>query len=222
MSSLEAAVSRVGDVLSCARMTGAAMRAITKRWTGRVQAMIAIACLAGSGEAQAEETTYRIDPEHTFTSFEYMHWGLSLQRSRFNRQSGTVKLDMEAGSGSIDLTIDTASVSTGSEEFDKTLASDGFFDAKTYPTMHFQSKTMEFDGERLVRSTGDLTIKDVTKPVTLEVSHFACRFMVLYLKQACGANGSAKILRSDFGLGRYAPFVADEATLYFSIEAIKE
>ena len=77
----------------------------------------------------AEEATYRIDPEHTFTSFEYMHWGLSLQRSRFNRQSGTVTLDPEAKSGSVDLTIDAASVSTGSDEFDKTLASESYFDA---------------------------------------------------------------------------------------------
>ncbi len=195
---------------------------MTMRRGDRAAAMIGLVCLALNGNAQAEEATYRIDPEHTFTSFEYMHWGLSLQRSRFNRQSGTVKLDQDARSGSIDLTIDTTSVSTGSDEFDKTLASDSFFDAKAYPNMHFRSTAMEFDSERLVRVTGDLTIKDVTKPVTLEVSHFACRFMVLYLKQACGANGSAKILRSDFGLGRYAPFVADEATLYFSIEAIKE
>ncbi len=195
---------------------------MTKQGFGKSKAMIALLCVAVFGNAQAGESTYRIDPDHTFTSFEYMHWGLSLQRSRFNRQSGTVKLDTDAKSGSVDLTIETASVSTGSDEFDKTLVSDGFFDAKTYPAMHFQSKALEFDGEQLARITGDLTIKDVTKPVTLEVSHFACRFMVMYLKQACGANGSAKILRSDFGLGRYAPFVADEATLYFSIEAIKE
>ncbi|HEX8955459.1 MAG TPA: YceI family protein [Burkholderiaceae bacterium] len=195
------------------------MKLNRKAW---VRTAIFLACLPVLGRAKAEETSYRIDPDHTFTSFEYMHWGLSLQRSRFNRQSGTVKLDLDAKSGSVDLTIESASVSTGSDEFDKTLLSDSFFDAKTYPTMHFHSNSMEFDGDQLVRVTGDLTIKDVTKPVTLEVSHFACRFMLLYLKHACGANGSAKILRSDFGLGRYAPFVADEATLYFSIEAIKE
>ena len=186
-----------------------------------VGATLALMCLL-PGLSHAEEYTYRIDPEHTFTSFEYMHWGLSLQRSRFNRQSGTVMLDSEAKSGSVDLTIETASVSTGSDEFDKTLISEGYFDAKTYPTMHFKSTAMEFDGDRPVRVTGDLTIKDITKPVTLEISHFACRFMLLYLKHACGANGSAKILRSDFGLGKYAPFIADEATLYFSIEAIRE
>ena len=195
---------------------------MTVRKNAWMRPAIFLACLPLFCTAQAEETTYRIDPDHTFTSFEYMHWGLSLQRSRFNRQSGTVKLDLDGKSGSVDLTIDTASVSTGSDEFDKMLVSDSFFDARTFPTMHFLSSAMEFDGDQLVRVAGNLTIKDVTKPVTLEVSHFACRFMVLYLKHACGANGSAKILRSDYGLGRYAPFVADEATLYFSIEAIKE
>jgi len=201
------------------------------QWNHLMRAMTAVKIglfLAGlswlvpARQALAAETSYRIDPDHTFTSFEYMHWGLSLQRSRFNRQSGTVKLDTDAKSGSVDLSIETASVSTGSDEFDKTLVSESFFDAQNFPTMHFKSTGMEFDGDKLVRVTGDLTIKDVTKPVTLDVSHFACRFMVLYLKQACGANGSAKILRSDFGLGRYAPFITDEATLYFSIEAIKE
>lgn len=192
------------------------------RWKCLTLTFTALLTMAGPGATLAEESTYRIDPEHTFTAFEYMHWGLSLQRSRFNKQSGTVMLDLDAKSGSVDLQIDAASIATGSDEFDKMLASDSFFDAKTYPTIHFKSSAMEFDGDQLVRVRGDLTIKDVTKPVTLEVSHFACRFMVLYLKHACGANGSAKILRSDFGLGRYAPFVADEATLYFSVEAIKE
>ncbi len=191
-------------------------------WKCLMQTLIALFMATVAPTAFAEESTYRIDPEHTFTSFEYMHWGLSLQRSRFNRQSGTVTLDPDAKSGSVDLVIDAASIATGSDEFDKTLASSSFFDVGTYPTIHFKSGAMEFDGDQLVRVTGDLTIKDVTRPVTLEVNHFACRFMVLYLKHACGANGSAKILRSDFGLGRYAPFVADEATLYFSIEAIKE
>lgn len=183
---------------------------------------IALLCAMPGQEALADPATYRIDPEHTFTSFEYMHWGLSLQRSRFNRQSGTVTLDLDARSGSVDLSIDAASVSTGSDDFDKALASEKFFDAKEYPAVRFQSNTLEFDGDQLARVKGNLTIKDVTKPVTLEVSHFACRFMVLYLRQACGANGSAKILRSDFGLGSYAPFIGDEATLYFSVEAIKE
>jgi len=192
------------------------------RWKCLMQTIFAAASAAGAPAAIADEATYRIDPEHTFTSFEYMHWGLSLQRSRFNKQSGTVTLDLEAKSGSIDLLIDTASIATGSDEFDKMLASSSFFDAKNFPAIRFRSGSMEFDGDQLVRVTGDLTIKDVTKPVTLEITHFACRFMVLYLKQACGANGSAKILRSDFGLGRYAPFVADETTLYFSVEAIRE
>lgn len=113
-------------------------------------------------------------------------------------------------------------MSTGSDEFGKTLLLDSFFDAKTYPAMHFQSNAMEFDGDQLARATGDSTSKDVTEPVTQEDSHFACRFMLPYLTRACGANGSAKILRSDFGLCRYAPFVTDKATLYFSVEASEE
>ena len=172
--------------------------------------------------AAAEEAVYKIDPDHTHTYFEYIHWGLSLQRGRFDRHSGSVTLDRDAKNGGIDLSIDASSVSTGSEEFDKLLVSDGYFDVKTFPAIHFKSSTLQFEGDKLIGATGDLSIKDVTRTVTLDVSHFACRFMLLYVKQACGANGSVKILRSDYGLGRYAPFVSDEATLYFSIEAIKQ
>ena len=165
---------------------------------------------------------YKIDPEHTFSSFEYLHWGLSSQRGRFDRNAGVIEYDAAAKTISIDIHIDTASVSTGSDAFDKVLKSDDFFDANAFPQMTFKSTSAQFDGDNLTQVSGDLTIKAVTLPVVMEISHFGCRFMLLYVRQACGANGSAKILRSDFGMGRYTPFVSDAVTLYFSVEGIKE
>lgn len=165
---------------------------------------------------------YKIDPEHTFSYFEYNHWGLSLQRGRFDKSLGTIELDLAARTGSIDLQIETASVSTGSDIFNKILGSDNFFDAASYPKIIFKSTSMQFNEERPVRVDGELTIKGVTRPVSLEITRFECRFMLIYLKQACGANGFTKILRSDFNIGRYVPFVSDEVTLYFSVEGIRE
>ena len=165
---------------------------------------------------------YKIDPEHSYSSFEYSHWGLSLQRGRFDKNAGFVELDLPGKSGAIGFTIESNSVSTGSELFNAAMRSDSFFDAERYPKISFNSSKLIFDQEQLRQIEGVLTIKDISKNVTIEVTHFACRFMFLYMRQACGANGNTKILRSDFKMGSYAPFVSDEITLYFNVEGIKE
>ncbi|MQQ99566.1 polyisoprenoid-binding protein [Glaciimonas sp. GS1] len=165
---------------------------------------------------------YKIDPDHTFTSFEYSHWGLSVQRGRFDNISGSIAIDPDAKTGTIDINIDTASVNTGSDAFNQTLRSSDFFDAEHHPDIHFISSRLVFDGDVLKQVEGNLTVKGVTHPVTLEIDHYSCRFMFIYGKQACGANGAAEILRSDYNLGRYAPFVSDAVTLHIVVEAIKD
>lgn len=165
---------------------------------------------------------YKIDPEHTYSSFEYKHWGLSLQRGRFDKNIGFLELNIPEKTGLINIEIDANSVSTGNELFNNIMRSDSFFDAQQYPKIVFNSSKFVFDEEKLTQIEGMLTIKETTRPVTVDVTQFGCRFMLLYLKQACGANGQTKILRSDYKVGRYVPFVSDEITLYFSVEAIKE
>ncbi|GGC72621.1 hypothetical protein GCM10011396_19720 [Undibacterium terreum] len=178
--------------------------------------------LAASAAGASAADRYIIDPEHTYSTFEYKHWGLSYQRGRFDNNSGMIELDMGGKTGAINIAIDASSVSTGSETFNKILRSDNFFDATQFPQILFKSSNMRFDGDKLVQVDGDLTIRGITKPASFEITHFNCRFMFLYFKQACGANGYTKILRSDFGVGRYVPFVSDEVTLSFSVEGIKE
>ncbi|MBC3862403.1 YceI family protein [Undibacterium jejuense] len=168
------------------------------------------------------ENTYKIDPEHTFSSFEYQHWGLSTQRGRFDKNTGSISMDTENKSGSINLEIDANSVNTGSDIFNRAMRSSNFFDTDKFPKISFSSDKMIFNEDKLTQVTGKLTIKNTTLPVTIEVTQFNCRFMILYLREACGANGYTKILRSDFKVGRYVPFVSDEVTLYFNVEAIKE
>jgi polyisoprenoid-binding protein YceI len=187
----------------------------------RLSCSILIYLLLSASLACAGER-YKIDAEHSFSSFEYSHWGLSLQRGRFDKNSGFVELDLPGKSGAIAITIDTDSVSTGSDVFNGVLRSDSFFDAARFPKISFNSSKLIFDQDKLSQIEGTLTIKDISKNVTIDVTHFACRFMFLYMKQACGANGNTKILRSDFKLASYAPFVSDEITLYFNVEGIKE
>lgn len=196
---------------------------ILSRPTRTLQSLqsLLLLCSFASGAGHAAEH-YLIDPEHTFSYFEYDHWGLSQQRSRFDSTAGTIELDEAAGSGMIDIEIDAASVSTGSESFNQIMRSADFFDAANYPKINFKSSSLRFEEQQLKQVDGNLTIKGITRPVTLDISHFNCRFMLIYGKRACGANGSAKILRSDYKVGRYVPFVSDEVTLHISVEAVKE
>lgn len=166
---------------------------------------------------------YKIDAEHTHVIFEYSHWGLSLQNGRFDKNGGFIELDLENKTGIVQIEVEAASISTGINLFDNKLRSDDFFDVIQYPKIIFKSTSLQFDEQNnVIGIEGELTIKNTTRPVKFQLTHFNCRFMPLYLKSACGANGYTKILRSQFEMGRYVPFVSDEVALYFSVEAIRE
>jgi len=171
--------------------------------------------------AFAEPVTYTIDPTHTFASFEYTHLGFSKQRSRFNDTAGTITLDQKAKTGSADITIKVDSVDTGSKVFDGHLTSSNWFDADVYPTITFKSTSFKFKGDKPTEVMGNLTVRDITKPVTLKITHFNCAVHPMRQKDACGANAVTQIKRSDFGLGKYAPGVSDETELSVAVEAIK-
>jgi polyisoprenoid-binding protein YceI len=183
---------------------------------------VATTCLTGLARLAQAEERYRVDPQHTFSTVEYEHWGLSLQRGRFDDNTGSITLDPVTKTGTIDIEIATASVNTGTALFDKILRSAEFFDAGHFPKVGFKSTRLVFDGERLAQVDGVLTIKGISRSVTLEMTRFDCRYMVMYGKRACGANGFTHLSRSDFELGKYVPFVSDAVTLYVSVEAIRE
>lgn len=172
--------------------------------------------------AMAAPETFVIDGTHTYPRFEYSHFGFSNQVSRFDKTTGTVVLDRAARSGSIDVTIDANSVNTGYAVFDGHLKGEDFFDTKKFPTITFKSNKLNFSGDRLASVDGDLTIKGVTKPVTLDVTSFKCMPHPMLKKEACGANAVTKIMRSQFNAGKYAPNVGDEVTLSIAIEAVKQ
>ncbi|MBL8523631.1 MAG: polyisoprenoid-binding protein [Betaproteobacteria bacterium] len=172
--------------------------------------------------AFAAPETYGLDANHTFTSFSYSHFGYSIQQSRFDKTTGSVTIDRAAKTGSADITIDVKSVSTGSEAFNGHLKGDGFFDADKFPTATYKSTGFKFDGDKLASIDGNLTIKGVTKPATLTVTNFHCMPHPMSKKDACGANATTKIKRSDFNLGKYVPNVGDEVTITVAIEAVKQ
>jgi polyisoprenoid-binding protein YceI len=180
------------------------------------------ALAAASVAAQAAPVTYTIDNSHTYPHFTYNHLGFSNQTHKFDKTSGTVVLDRKAKTGSVDVTIDATSVNTGYALFNEHIQAADFFDTAVYPTITFKSSQMKFKGDQPVSLAGDLTIKGVTKPVTLTITHFKCQPHPMLKVDACGANATTQVKRSEFNMGKNVPFVSDEVTLTLAIEAVNK
>ncbi|KAB8045214.1 YceI family protein [Janthinobacterium aquaticum] len=186
----------------------------------KLLAFIAAAGISLSAAAAPE--VYVIDGSHTFPRFGYTHMGFSHQESRFNNTTGKITLDRAAKTGSVEVLIDTKSVDTGSTLFNGHIQGEDFLDTTKYPVATYKSTKFNFTGDKLTSVDGDLTLKGVTKPVTLTVTSFTCAPHPMLKKDACGANATAQIKRSEFNAGKYAPAVSDEVQLTFAIEAIKQ
>lgn len=185
---------------------------------------IALASLlaALAAPALAAPESFVLDANHTFPSFSYSHFGYSIQTSRFNKTTGKVVLDKAARTGSVDVTMDMKSVDTGSALFNEHIQGEDFLDTAKYPTASFKSSAVTFEGDKPVAVAGILTIKGVSKPVTLKVSQFQLMPHPMMKRDAIGANATATIKRSEFNAGKYAPYVGDDVTISIAIEAIKE
>lgn len=181
----------------------------------------ALAALIAS-PAFAAPQTYTLDSTHTSTRFSYSHLGLSTQLLRFDTTSGTVVFDAAAKTGSVDVTVDTKSVSTGAQAFNGHIQGENFLDTAKFPTATFKSTRVVFEGDKPARIEGDLTIKGVTKPVTFTVTAFAAKEHPMLKKPVVGADATAVIKRSDFGAGAYAPAVGDDVTLSIALEAVAQ
>ena len=181
-----------------------------------------MAALFVATTAQATPETYVIDNMHTFPRFEFSHLGLSTQQYRFDKTSGSITLDTDLMTGSADIRIDARSVNTGIPIFNEHIQADDFFDTKRYPEIVFTSNEFMFDGPKVTALNGQLTIKGITRPVTLTLTSFNCMKHPMENKDACGANAVATISRSEFNMGKYVPLVGDKVTLTIAIEALKK
>jgi polyisoprenoid-binding protein YceI len=185
--------------------------------------LIGVLLAIGGCAAQAADTTYTIDPTHTYPSFEVSHLGFSTQRGRFDRTSGTITLDPQAQTGSADILIDTASVDTGLGILEERLRGPLFFDVAQYPGMSFKSDSFRFEQGRLAGVDGILTLLGVSRPVSLTVTGFKCGpNLAEQFRFACGADAEATIRRSEFGMKGYLPFVGDEVKIRIQIEALRD
>jgi polyisoprenoid-binding protein YceI len=165
--------------------------------------------------------SYTVDPSHTYPSFEINHLGFSTMHGTFDATSGKITLDPAARSGSIEITIDATSVDTGHGKRDDHLRGEEFFNVAKFPTLTYKSAKLKFNGDKLSGADGELTLLGVTKPVSLTITAFNCGPHPMNKKQVCGANATATIKRSEFGMMTYVPNVGDEVRISIEVEAVK-
>jgi polyisoprenoid-binding protein YceI len=187
----------------------------------RIAAALAFSTLAVTS-AIAAPKTFDIDGSHTFPRFSYSHFGYSTQVSRFDNTTGTVVFDADAKTGSVDITIDMKSVNTGFADFNGHIQGEDFLDTAKFPKATFKSTKVNFQDGKPASIEGQLTIKGVTKGVTLTVTSFQAMPHPMLKKEAIGANAFTVIKRSEFNAGKYAPYVGDEVRIEVSLEAMQK
>ena len=163
--------------------------------------IVAAALTAAVSFSAVAADTYMLDPTHTYPSFEADHFGgLSVWRGKFTQSSGTVTLDRAAKTGTVDVTVDPASVQTGNPKLDEHLQSDAFFDVTKYPSVTYKGTDIKFDGDKPVEVIGSLTMHGVTKPLNLTVDSFKCMQHPVLKREVCGVEASAHFNRTDYGM----------------------
>jgi polyisoprenoid-binding protein YceI len=187
----------------------------------RITAALALTS-AVAVSAVAAPVTYGVDGSHTFPRFSYSHFGYSTQLSSFSKTTGKVVFDAEAKKGSVDIVIDMKSVNTGFADFNEHIQGEDFLDTAKFAQATFKSTKVIFEGDKPALIEGQLTIKGVTKPVTLTVTGFQAMPHPMMKKPAIGANAFTVIKRSEFNAGKYAPYVGDEVRIDIALEAIAQ
>jgi polyisoprenoid-binding protein YceI len=176
------------------------------------------ALLANLAQAQ---TTYNLDPSHTYPSFEADHMGLSTWRGKFTQTSGTVLLDRAARTGQLDVKITAASVDFGNAALEKHVRSDDFLNVEKYPEITYKSRALHFNGDQPASVDGDLTMMGVTRPVHLTINHFNCVIHPRLKREICGAEVAGEFQRSDFGMNFGLPNFSPLIKLSIQVEGVK-
>jgi polyisoprenoid-binding protein YceI len=189
-----------------------------------VHAALATMFLALAANAQADLSAvpsgeYGLDDHHAYISFTYSHIGFSTPLVGFRKFDANLTLDSEKPENSqIEVVIDTTSIDSRVDEFNGHLRSSNFFDTDNYPQATFRSTKIEATGEDTFNITGDLTIKDVTKSVTLDATLNKAAMHPMRNIPTVGFSAETKVLRSDFGIDRAVPAVGDEITIFITVE----
>ncbi|MES2127276.1 MAG: YceI family protein [Pseudomonadota bacterium] len=160
-----------------------------------------IAALMACGAAKAAPVSYDIEPNHTYPSFEADHMGISVWRGKINKSSGKVVLDKVAGSGTVDIAIDTSSIDFGQPALNKWATGADFFDvAKFGADARYKGRLAGFANGAPTQVVGELTLHGVTRPMNLKLNLFKCVPHPMLKRELCGADAEGSFQRDEFGL----------------------
>jgi len=182
--------------------------------------LLVAALFAFAGSAFAAPVTYKLDPNHTLVLASWNHKGFSHPSANFGEADGTLVYDAaNVAKSSVQVTLPLSGLNGFVKDFDEHLRSADFFDALKFPSATFKSARVEAAGKGKLKVTGDLTIKDITRPVVLDVALNKADKLGDG-RDIIGFDATATIKRSDFGVGLYVPMVSDEVKLSITTEAI--
>jgi polyisoprenoid-binding protein YceI len=184
--------------------------------------------IADSIIAAEEFSTWNIDPAHSAAEFKVRHMMISNVKGKFSGLSGVLKLDeTDYAHSTVEVSIPAASVRTVDEKLDAHLKAEDFFDVEKFPTLTFTSTNIHYTGRQEYEVAGDLTIRGVTKSVTLTVSEISEPAKDPWDNVRIGLSGSVRINRKDFGFIWNAPLefggvlVGDEVAITLDVQFIK-
>ena len=185
--------------------------------------LIALIAAGALSPAFAAPVTYNLDPNHTYPSFEADHMGgLSVWRGKFTKNSGTVVLDTEKKTGTVEVNIDVDSIDFGMAKMNEHAKSAEIFDVATFPTATYNGTFAKFKDGKPTLVIGDLTLHGITKPVTLKINQFLCKPNPMTKKEVCGADALTTFNRKDFGVGYGEAYgFKMDVTLRIQVEGVR-
>lgn len=184
--------------------------------------LVLAALMSATASMALAAERYVLDPSHSQVQFSYNHLGFSTTYGMFSGFEGEIMFDQGSpASSSVTVSMPVMSMITGWEGRSEHFMSDDFFGAKEGDMVTFNSTGIEVTGDNTAKITGDLSMNGVTKPVVLDAVLNKVGDHPQAGKPWAGFDATTTILRSDYDLGQFAPFVSDEVELQISVEAIK-
>lgn len=185
-------------------------------------ALLSAAFAALAAPALAEAEKYVLDPSHSQIVFSYNHLGYSTSWGMFGGFGGEIAFDQaDPAASSVSVSFPVRTMLTGWQARLDHLMGPDFFGAAEDEMVTFTSTAIEVTGEKTARITGDLTLNEVTKPVVLEAVLNQAGEHPMEQKPWAGFSATTTLLRSDFNLGAFTPFIGDEVAVEISVEAMK-
>jgi len=191
--------------------------------SAQAPAPAATASAAAPAGAASGPVVYRLDPDHTFVTFEVRHFGTSTLRGRIGPVPGEVQIDRAARQGDLRLRIPVGSVDTGMRVLDARLKEPDLLAVGANPEAYFIATNFRFDAQGNVQEVrGEFILRGTSEPLSLVARRFGCRFDERLRREVCGGDFEGDLKRGRFGATYGEPFVSDDVHLVVQVEGISQ